>query len=255
LTKPEAHDYTTEMMAFLTHMCTTPASYREISIAFNAKFGTNVSRSAILGKCNRMGLTPTKTTSKAGGRAHNRPKVRSDRRANAVQMNRKKPTFTFGSLTPKQSSPPPARQKDERLLRDEGDRGDALGRTKAVNVNEMFDASVETAKSFLELRRGECRWPASSDATMACGGTATIGSYCTKHAQIAFRTMPTRSRNNRVLAGGGLLDTRNDNDASLARHDDQGAEATLALPKFLDRDVPSIDPGEQSETAEDVDEG
>jgi hypothetical protein len=201
-----------------------------------------------------MGLTPTKTTSKAGGRAHNRPKVRSDRRANAMQMNRKKPTFTFGSLTPSKAGPPPARQRDERLLRDEGDRGDALGRTKAVNVNEMFDASVETAKSFLELRRGECRWPASSDATMACGGTATIGSYCTTHAQIAYRTMPTRSRNNRVLAGGGLLDTRNENDAELTRYAEQGVEAPLALPKFLALDAPSIDPGEQPKAAEDVDE-
>jgi hypothetical protein len=71
----------------------------------------------------------------------------------------------------------------------------------------MFDGSCANAKSFLELGRGECRWPADTNATLACGDPAKVGSYCLRHAKIAYRTMPTVSRNKRVMAGGGFLDT------------------------------------------------
>lgn len=232
--KATNHAWSVEQETFLRDLALTPASYGEITKSFNARFGTHVSRSAILGKCDRMGIRGSKVSSKSGPRAGNR--IRRTKADPAVHVNRKNSFGTIGGL----SRPPLAGPVDP--LREENDRGPALTRSKSVNVDTMFDATPDTKKSFLDLRRDECKWPATSDASMACGAKITIGAYCTRHAQIAYRTMPTRSRNAKVLAGAGFVDERRPG------HD---LGATLALPKFLESSAPSIDPGDGDEEAGD----
>lgn len=210
------HHYDADQEKFLAEICKTKASYGEITRSFNERFGTSVSRSAILGKADRMGIRAEKPSSK--GRSNTRP-----------QHVRQKRQRSFGSLP---ASPRPQAPREEELLRSEDDRGQKLTRSKAVDVASVFDDTSSTRKSFLTLCRGECKWPASEDASMACGAPVTIGSYCTCHAEIAYRTMPTRSRNRKVLAGAGYVDTRR---TELEISDEQTLAPDL-IPSFLPKE-------------------
>lgn len=221
--KETCHAWTDEQEQWLRDMVRTPASYGELTRSFNTRFNTRVSRSALLGKCSRMGIRGDKVSSKSGARANNR--VRTERRANGVQINRQR--TSFGTIGPAASPALSLREDDTRI--------DApTSRSGPVNVDAVFDES-STMKSFLDLRRGECRWPASSDATMACGAKATIGSYCDKHALVAYRAMPSKGRNRKVLAGAGYVDTRDVEAERAIDHalESGGVQAPALIPSFL----------------------
>jgi hypothetical protein len=229
------HDFTVEQVEWLTMQCKGDLSYRDISVLFNERFRTGLTRNSILGKCTRLGLRETKPDTR------NRKSRETRRKAGVSMSTRVSPNTIIGrykthkALASAATAPPPAR--DSRLLRDEGDRGQAVQRSGPVDIDTVFDDTVSTAKPFLELRRGECKWPASNDASMACGAPATIGTYCTCHAQRAFRAMPTKSRNQRVLAGAGLLDMPDEDGGTGAviTHmlENGGVHAPLAIPSFL----------------------
>lgn len=217
------HEYTEEQEIYLRDMCLTRASYRDIMVAFNQKFGTALTRNGILGKCTRMGLRANKPSSKFVGK----PQVRVAKRKHPISVTR---------IAHLKSSAPAS--PDETVLRSEGDRGEG-NRTAPLaysGVDAVFDSTPSTQKAFSELRRGECRWPANTDCSMACGARITIGSYCTAHAQIAYRTMPTIGRNRKVLAGAGYVDTRRsgENDSEIERGIEQGIQAPMLIPSFLE---------------------
>ena len=53
------------------------------------------------------------------------------------------------------------------------------------------DESEPAPKGLLELRSGDCRWPIKEAANVVggqlfCGRTAVQGSYCRRHAALAF---------------------------------------------------------------------
>lgn len=214
------HEYTDEQLAYLRAAASDNSSYREIAIAFNERFKARLSRNAVLGKLSRMGLRagkPRKDSVRSNTRVERRAPLHKDKVRRAVSR----------------VSQSPARAPEEQMLRTDGGTNRlAEGNRERFTgtIDSVFDEASLTKKPFLELRRGECRWPASNDASMACGAQAKVGSYCCKHAKIAYRTMPTVSRNRRVLAGAGYLDTEREVTHML---ESGGVQAPPLIPSFL----------------------
>lgn len=188
------HVYTDEQSQYLRDACDTKVSYRQMAIDFNERFKTRLSRNSILGKCSRLGLRPVKSPSKV---------MQVRRRAKrTAPLNKSR-------VTSARSQSPAHAHAHEALLRPDGRLNrltDGAVRSHEPLGIDGFNDDTIAGTPFLELRRGECRWPVTNDASRACGARVCVGSYCTAHAQLAYRTMPTVSRNRRLLAGAGYVD-------------------------------------------------
>jgi hypothetical protein len=133
------HEYTEEQELYLRDMCLTRASYRDIMVAFNQKFGTALTRNGILGKCTRMGLRANKPSSKFVGK----PQVRVAKRKHPISTTR---------IAHLKSSAPAS--PDETVLRSEGDRGEG-NRTAPLaysGVDAVFDSASPTQKAQIAYR-------------------------------------------------------------------------------------------------------
>jgi len=154
----------------------------------------NTTRNAIIGKAYRLGLAFTTRMNNEGAVKAALKARKQDRR-----------------LVPKAPKPKNVKPVEERsLLRDDGssvpgNTGTTFRRRRRSmqeievarkgHIPAIVESAPDTSKPFGDLNRHECRWPTANDASMACGARATIGSYCDKHAVLAYRTMPTRKRN------------------------------------------------------------
>jgi hypothetical protein len=176
-------------------------------------------KNALIGKAHRLGLFSRNRMAPAATAALERKKA--DPR-----------------MKPERKKPVPKAKPESSLLRKEGDPGaKATGYRRLRSQKEIAIArkgyippatpsAPSTATSFGDLARHQCRWPCTHDATMACGGKATIGSYCDEHAVIAYRTMPTKRRN-------ASIRKEPDIDRERARAFD--AECNAAIEHYLDK--------------------
>jgi hypothetical protein len=224
------HAYTDEQEAYLRKASLSRVSYKQMAVDFNSRFGTRLSRNSILGKCNRMGLRGTKPPA-------------TYRQRKGATPTRKTPFVATRARALAETARPPASASEDLLRRDAGTNRVEAGtrqenktRTPFAGIDSFQDGTAK-GKPFLELRRTECKWPVTNDCSWACGNPITIGSYCTKHARIAYRAMPTVSRNRKTTAGAGYLDTRGrDHEAdAVVTHmlENGGVQAPSLIPSFL----------------------
>jgi GcrA cell cycle regulator len=150
-----------------------------------AEFGPSISRSAVLGKVHRLGLSA------------DRPR-RSGRRQ---EMG-----------CPAAEAAPAARRPGETL-------SDGSGSSKLRSRPEagLSPRPPQTADlpsgglGLLDLRRGQCRWPYGPDrgVTTFCGRPVSRGAYCRGHAGVGYSTLGKTQPSLLALAGlesDGLLD-------------------------------------------------
>ncbi len=130
------------------------SSFSEIADAINLKFGTNYSRSAVLGRARRMGLRDTN------------PAVAS-------------PRGPVSPLSAISATLPRAEQRTPRLVRVPDFAPTGAGPLRCAEVNPRHVVLIE-------LGRGDCRYPYGGDAEdepiTFCGRPRRKGSsYCTPH--------------------------------------------------------------------------
>jgi len=184
-----------EMKAALVEYCSTEMSYSEIAKAINARFPLDPianpapkTRNSVLGKAYRMGLRDGKPKSYDAAKA--------------------KPRKGKGMGRPRKQ---PAAGLDPVILRSESDRGSHPAPQRRV-LNSNDPKLVERKKGYLpcvieqhpltsrpvsECGRECCQWPTSNDIECmeVCGADVEVGAYCVRHAQVAYRIMPTVRRN------------------------------------------------------------
>ena len=137
-----------------------------------AELGGGVTRSAVLGKCHRLGLARKASTKVSSPRLQqaSRPLDPPATAESAMEPGPKPVTNT--------ATHQPAEQ-----LR---------GHSRPVEAGPLGSKGL----TIMELREGTCRWPLGDPTTPEfryCGGGAVPGlPYCAHHAQIAY--LPTAER-------------------------------------------------------------
>lgn len=198
----EPHDKWSDARdARLKVLCLTTESYGTITRMLNEEFKDEPkkTRNATLGRASRKGYCKDKPSIK-GERIVRKRKIKY---AGADTRKRVK-----SRLEVVLSDQPVTFTGEEEQLRDEGDRaigprrsrklkeGDvALDQRRKGNLPSIIEQAPLTSVPVTETERGCCMWPTNDDATEVCGAEAKVGAYCARHAQVAFRVMPTRKRN------------------------------------------------------------
>jgi hypothetical protein len=72
-----------------------------------------------------------------------------------------------------------------------------LDKRRKGNLPCIVELAPLTSHPVAEVERGGCMWPTSDsiECMEVCGVEAVVGAYCARHAQVAFRIMPTKKRN------------------------------------------------------------
>lgn len=188
---------------YLQELCKTTMSYSQCRVKFNERFPHDTkTRNALLGRATRKGYR--------GGK----PKPPTYGHTNAMQATRKANIGRKRKLTAEVKrglAPVVFKQEQDSSLRHEGDKGQyqsEAGRKlgyfdpvvverKKGNLPSIIEQAPLTSAPLAECERGTCMWPTSEDISCleVCGVKATIGAYCARHAQVAFRILPTNKRN------------------------------------------------------------
>jgi hypothetical protein len=193
-------------------------------------------KNAIAGKMSRLKVRAVNKMRNGDAVRHAKTARKTDKRLKPARTERQK--FDAPALLDERTGAVVQGVAGEAVLRGDNERGgghasgwkrrykpDDIAEARKGYIPPVVEAQPEQSKPFSELRRGECRWPTAIDCSHACGSPATIGSYCARHAAIAYRTMPTRSRH-----------------ASITKKQDidkqRDIEAERALDHFLDSDRP-----------------
>jgi hypothetical protein len=195
-----AKKWTDEQNAWLVLKCKTADSFNELATEFNAKFpGERKSRNAILGRAHRLKLTADKPCRQQRGRPRPRKKIKSNPMSKRVKIAKVEAPVVF-----KQTA-------GSAMLRHEGDRaitpkGGArkmsyadpvvIERRKG-NLPAIIEERPLTSVAVALCEKGSCMWPTSEDVTCmeVCGAPVEVGAYCARHAEVAYRVMPTGRRN------------------------------------------------------------
>lgn len=149
----EPANWTPAHCAALRDYAAKGLAYSEIADAINLKFGTNYSRSAVLGRARRMGLSGTSPPGAA-------------------------PTRPVPAVSAMSATLPRAGQRTPRLVR----IPDFARETAPLRCAEVDPRRV----GLIDLGRGDCRYPYGGDAEgepiTFCGHPRRKGSsYCTSH--------------------------------------------------------------------------
>lgn len=184
----------------LVELCETTMSYRLIAVQLNSEFPNDrpLSRNAVLGKACRHNLRAGKPqiANKAASE-----RVRRGRMPKRPAATRNAPTLWLQRCGAKSDQPavklrknsddasyavPYARRTPEQIA------SARLGR-----LPDIIEEHPLTSKPVTDCERGSCMWPTSADIRCmeVCGAPSEIGAYCARHAAVAYRVMPTRSRN------------------------------------------------------------
>lgn len=70
-----------------------------------------------------------------------------------------------------------------------------ISERKKGHIPNVVEQQPESSIHWAKAGRTACKWPTSDDAQFVCGQPSTVGAYCDRHAQLAYRTMPSRRRN------------------------------------------------------------
>jgi hypothetical protein len=132
-------------------------SYSEITALFNVRFGTHKTRSSILGRAHRLGLSQL-------------PMRKSVKTRNHFLKKKKRGAVDINKIV-----------------------GTKMKNAGVSGYNTVhFDAPTNASKSQDALLHDDCRWPIDSDPIMFCAAPKSRGSYCAHHANIAFTVRPPR---------------------------------------------------------------
>lgn len=222
----------------------TTMSYGMVTAQLNGMFpDCQKSRNAVLGKASRMGLRQEKPMP-SNPNAQS-PEARSGlakRRNRRVKKNDGLAPVVFG--------------KESSVLRAETDIGERPKRQRVLSNSHpevikrkkghvpcIIETNPLTSRPVAETDRDKCMWPTSDDISCmeVCGVEATVGAYCERHAQVAYRVMPTTRRNRSFGADNREYRKRLEHEAFdtvesfLPLADDQRHEdpVMLALPHFI----------------------
>lgn len=190
-------DWQPEHDVALAETMETGVSFRVAAGLMNERFpGMNWSRNAVLGRAARKGIKsklkhgqtgrvkPNKTVTKRGTRPK-RAKVAKETAAAPV---------TFG-------------KGQDVALRQEGslEKTYRYGRKSKTQIEQakkghlpcIVEDKPLTSVPVAICEGDSCQWPTSTDITCmeVCGARVEIGAYCSRHAEVAYRAMPTHKRN------------------------------------------------------------
>ena len=188
-----------EQDEWLASRCLTNASYGAIAIAFNVAFPNDrKTRSAIMGRASRRGF------------ADNKP--HADRHYGTKGTKRSNPQPSARKIKTKRKPDPIVVEApvifgegEQIMLREEGALAKTYryGRKSATQIEEakrgflpsIIENAPLTAVLLSDCPDNGCKWPTCDDPFMVCGSPATLGSYCSRHGNVAFRELPTAKRN------------------------------------------------------------
>lgn len=174
-----------------THMA-TGGTYRTLLAILREEHGYITTRNALIGKAHRMGVQSQNTMRNAAAIRDTHARQKNDRRLVPKQLKIRKPVPETKTLLRADNDPVGKTHGDGYRRKH---KPEDIARARLGFIPQIVEDAPDITKPFGELKRDECRWPTAHDASMACGDRATIGSYCDKHALLAYRTMPTRRRN------------------------------------------------------------
>jgi GcrA cell cycle regulator len=171
-----------ERNAYLEHLYVdTRLSNNAMTADFNAKFGTDFTRSAVIGKIDRLGIKKKHPAVRA-----NRNLLNSGGVPNSGGRPRKTVAAVVHSVrdvTPRSAPGPVPRQTAVR------DEDASIVPVRLEEPTKMADGSVD----IYHLTSGTCRWPLGEvkdrPPYMYCGAKPVTGHrYCAHHARIGIRS-------------------------------------------------------------------
>lgn len=197
----------------------TSNSFKDIAVLMNAKFGNlhRFTRNSVLGRCSRMNYGEGLRTARGNGGGRPAARIKREPNGRKVRVKGNAPVIF------KPTSPHVGGLRD-----DNGPRLPSPKRTRATKeqiearrmgfVSSIVEAAPLTSVSLWECPDGGCKWPTCDDPTapMVCGSPAVVGAYCERHGRIAYREMPTVSRNAQYVRRGHLMLTHEKDDADAA---------------------------------------
>jgi GcrA cell cycle regulator len=142
-----------------------------------AEFGPSISRSAVLGKVHRLGLSADRPR-----RSGRRQAVGCPATEMAAAAGRPGEALAPGSGGSKLRSRP-----------------EAASPPRPAQAADLPSGGL----GFLDLRRGQCRWPYGPDrgVTTFCGRPVSRGAYCCGHAAVGYSTLGKTQPSLLALAG------------------------------------------------------
>lgn len=189
-------DWPDDVVACMKKYMAAGGTYAGLLVKLRNEYGYTTTRNALIGKAHRLGIVSQNkmknedaikdTLERRKQDRRMQPKTRDER--TPMKVRKQKPVEMLRDDA-KPSGPHPTGHVFRRKRKLE-----EIKLARKGHIPAIVESSPDTSKPFGELRRGECKWPTSLDASMACGGKATIGPYCDKHAVLAYRIMPTRKR-------------------------------------------------------------
>jgi GcrA cell cycle regulator len=178
--------WTEERIELLTKLWTEGLSASQIA----AELGGDVSRNAVLGKANRLGLTHG--SSKVASTPHTRKPSRQPEPSSTSETSGQSDLRLALTLV----RPHVAGEPEEILPREDAPVPDQA----AEETRPEVDGAVPLSRrvTIMELREGVCRWPLGDPAHVGfgyCGAQAVTGlPYCAHHAQVAYQPAAERKR-------------------------------------------------------------
>lgn len=183
--------WTDEQDEWLRARCQTSMPYRVIAMEFAAAFPDvhpKRTRCAMMGRAARRGYNIEKPP------AHNDTRVRKPKaqpitpRQPRVKVNDALGSLLRADSTPLGSIPSPDKRPRGAQQIEEARKG---------HIPQIIETAPTSSVPLSDAPRGSCKWPTNDDPSdfHVCGQPGVIGSYCERHAQVAYRTMPTVRRN------------------------------------------------------------
>jgi GcrA cell cycle regulator len=158
---PVAGQWPEEHTRELTRLCGEKYSYRAIAGVMNAKFGTNYTKNAVLGKAARIGIVKEAAPSVPG---NHKPKV--ERKA------------------PYKIRAPRVRIETVRIVPANGNStAMRIINTVSFELAQLRCVEIEPRHlSIIDLEPNDCRYPYGDETVTFCGHPKREGSsYCTPH--------------------------------------------------------------------------
>lgn len=165
----------------------TEYSFGQMATMMSAEFDAPISRNALIGKINRLGIRHLRLTTRIGkvGRPY------------AKQPNRPRVTAAAVSLKRAEAMRPKADASESSIKRPQGRQpGQSSAPSSMLSIvpnryNTRPALVTCDPIELLELDKGRCKWPLGEmndpPPYQYCGGATTSGcSYCGRHTMIAF---------------------------------------------------------------------
>lgn len=185
---------------WLRRVITSGMSYSQLAgnYANTFKDRPRKSRNAILGKATRLGIRDQKTGS-WGGKVKTVKRAKPNKGTGRTRADR----IVAKAAAPTQFDNDGLRSDEFARLPSDVFSGHRkltkadIAERKKGKLPSIVEKAPTSSKPIFETDHDDCKWPTSHEVRdmSVCGAPATHGAYCEKHAQLAYRAMPTRKRN------------------------------------------------------------